>query len=138
MAKSKGRELLLKRGDGADPEVFTTICGMQSMDLGTTNGVIDTTTIDCTDPGGKVETTSMYGKQGHSFSGDGLAEDTAAFKAMVADFEAQTDRNYEVVVPGDGTYTGMFRCTSFNRTGETEGALSFSASFESSGPVTFA
>jgi TP901-1 family phage major tail protein len=40
-------------------------------------------------------------------------------------------------VPDFGTYSGAFRVTSLDFGGETEGAVTFSASMESTGVIAF-
>jgi|TARA_R110000822_G_C15240174_1_gene486276 TP901-1 family phage major tail protein len=140
MAKQLGRSLLLKIGDGASPDVYTAFAGLNSKSLTVNNSAIDVTTPDATTPGGALWAESLNGLKAVSVSGDGIFLDEAAQEgrlntiAMAADPSA----NFQILVPGFGTYTGGFRVTSFEFGGETEGAVTFSLSLESSGETVFA
>lgn len=136
MATQKGRLLLIKIGDGGGTEAFATLAGIQSRDFTITNNTADNTRMSTSSPGDKVPTSSVYGIQSVSFSGNGIFDEVADVKSWVADVWDHTDRNYEITVPGDGTYTGQFRVTNLQYGGDTEGDMTFSASWESSGAIT--
>jgi len=139
MAKQLGRALLLKIGDGAGSEAFTAFAGMNSKTLTINNSAIDVTTPDATTPGGVLWAQSLNGLKAVSLSGDGIFLDEAAQEVRLNTIAMQADpvANFEIVVPDFGTYAGEFRVTSLDFGGETEGAVTFSASMESNGAVTF-
>lgn len=139
MAKQLGRALLLKIGDGSGAEAFTAFAGMNSKTLTINNSAIDVTTPDATTPGGALWAQSLNGLKAVSLSGDGIFLDEAAQEVRLNTIAMQADpvANFEIVVPDFGTYAGEFRVTSLDFGGETEGAVTFSASMESNGAVTF-
>ena len=139
MAKQLGRSLLLKIGDGAGGEAFTAFAGMNSKTLTINNSAIDVTTPDAATPGGVLWAQSLNGLKAVSLSGDGIFLDEAAQEVRLNTIAMQADpvANFEIVVPDFGTYAGEFRVTSLDFGGETEGAVTFSASMESNGAVTF-
>lgn len=139
MAKQLGRSLLLKIGDGAGSEAFTAFAGMNSKSLTINNTGIDVTTPDATTPGGALWAQSLNGLKSVSLSGDGIFLDESAQEGRLNTIAMQADpvANFEIVVPDFGTYAGEFRVTSLDFGGDTEGAVTFSASFESNGEVTF-
>ena len=139
MAKQLGRSLLLKIGDGAESEAFTAFAGMNSKSLTINNTAIDVTTPDAATPGGALWAQSLNGLKSVSLSGDGIFLDESAQEGRLNTIAMQADpvANFEVVVPDFGTYAGEFRVTSLDFGGDTEGAVTFSASFESNGAVTF-
>ena len=139
MAKQLGRALLLKIGDGAGSEAFTAFAGMNSKTLTINNSAIDVTTPDATTPGGVLWAQSLNGLKSVSLSGDGIFLDEAEQEVRLNTIAMQADpvANFEIVVPDFGTYAGEFRVTSLDFGGETEGAVTFSASMESNGAVTF-
>jgi len=139
MAKQLGRALLLKIGDGAGSEAFTAFAGMNSKTLTINNSAIDVTTPDATTPGGVLWAQSLNGLKAVSLSGDGIFLDEATQEVRLNTIAMQADpvANFEIVVPDFGTYAGEFRVTSLDFGGETEGAVTFSASMESNGAVTF-
>ncbi len=138
MAKQLGRALLVKIGDGADPVVYSNLCGLNSKSLTINNSSIDVTTPDCTTPEGALWTETLAGLKNVSVSGDGFCEDSTA-EARMNTVAMQNDNscNFQVVVPDFGTYAGAFRIASVEFGGETEGGVTYSLSLESTGTVTF-
>ena len=110
MAKQVGRAMLVKIGDGADPEAFSNLCGLTSKSLTMNNSAIDVTTPDCTTPEGALWTETLAGVKNISISGDGLFEDSAAeLRANATAMANDNIVNMQVVVPDFGTYAGAFR-----------------------------
>jgi TP901-1 family phage major tail protein len=138
MAKQLGRALLVKIGDGADPEAFSNLCGLNSKSLTINNSSIDVTTPDCTSPEGALWTETLNGLKNVSVSGDGFFEDSTAEARMnTIVMAADNQCSFEIVVPDFGTYAGEFRIASVEFGGETEGGVTYSISLESTGAVTF-
>ena len=138
MAKQLGRSFLLKIGDGAGSEVFTALAGINSKSITINNSAIDVTTPDSSSPGGALWSQSLNGLKSVSLSGDGVfLDETAEARLNTVAMAADPVANFEIVVPDFGTYAGEFRVTSLDLGGETEGAVTFSASMESNGAVTF-
>lgn len=137
MAKQLGRLMLVEIGDGADPEGFDPLCGLNAKTLSVNNTAIDATTADCTTPGGALWRETLNGLKSVDVSGDGIFEDEASeLRLNTVAMAADNSVNLRIVVPDFGTYAGAFRA-SLEFSGETEGALTFSGSFESTGVVTF-
>jgi TP901-1 family phage major tail protein len=138
MAKQLGRAMLVKIGDGEDPEVFSNLCGLKTKTITINRNSIDATTADCTTPEGALWRETLAGLQAIDFSGDGIFEDsTTETRLHTIAMAADNSVNLQIVVPDFGTYAGAFRVNNFEFSGETEGELTFSASFESNGAVTF-
>tara|TARA_R110000803_G_scaffold209576_1_gene279481 strand:- start:59 stop:487 length:429 start_codon:yes stop_codon:yes gene_type:complete len=140
MAKQLGRSLLLKISDGASPDVYTAFAGLNSKSLTINNSAIDVTTPDATTPGGVLFSASLNGLKSVSVSGDGIFLDEAAEESRLNTVAMLADpvSSFQILVPAFGTYTGSFRVVSFDFGGETEGAVTFSTSLESTGPIVFA
>jgi TP901-1 family phage major tail protein len=138
MAKQLGRALLVKIGDGASPEVFSNLCGLNSKAMTINNSSIDVTTPDCSTPGGALWTETLSGLENVSITGDGFFEDSASELRMnTVAMAADNVCNFTVTVPAFGTYAGAFRIASLEFGGETEGGVTYSLSLESTGAVTF-
>jgi TP901-1 family phage major tail protein len=138
MAKQLGRALLVKIGDGASPEVFSNLCGLNSKALTINNSSIDVTTPDCSTPGGALWTETLNGLKNVTVTGDGFFEDSASETRMnTVAMAADNSCNFTVTVPAFGTYAGAFRIASLEFGGETEGGVTYSLSLESTGAVTF-
>ena len=140
MAKQLGRSLLVKIGDGAGSEAFTSIAGLNSKSITINNSAIDVTTPDATTPSGALWAASLNGLKSMSVSGDGIFLDESAQEGRLNTLAMQADpvANFELVVPDFGTYSGSFRVTSLEFGGETEGATTFSLSLESNGTIAYA
>lgn len=137
MAQQIGRALLIKAGDGASPEVFTNICGIKTRSFNMSANEVDTTVPDCDNPENPPQKTSAPGILDQSFSGSGLFTNTAAGKQMLDDARGGVTRNYQVVVPGYGTFEGPYGVFNLELAGELEGNLEFSATFRQTSPGTF-
>lgn len=144
MAKQKGRLLLIKIGDGADPETFTTLGGLQSKSLTVNNNNFDVTTAGATSPGGQLWSEVMTGARSIDFSGNGLFEGGTSldrFKAIAFGANegdtADAIGNFQVIVPEFGTFEGAFHINSVEFGGEQEGAVTYSLTLASSGYISF-
>lgn len=138
MAKQLGRALLVKISDGATPDVFANLCGLNSKTLTLNNSLIDVTTPDCASPSGALFTESLNGVKNVSISGDGFFEDSVSELRMnTVAMSADPKTNFQVVVPAFGTYAGAFYIESLEFGGETEGGVTYSLTLASTGAVTF-
>ena len=139
MAKQLGRSLLLKIGDGANSEVFSTLAGINSKTLTINNSAIDVTTPDASSPGGVLFASSMNGLKSVAVSGDGIfLDETSEARMNTVAMQADPAANFQIVVPDFGTYTGSFMLTTLEYAGEFNGEVTYTFTFESSGAITFA
>lgn len=145
MAKQKGRQLLVKIGDGAPTtEVFNVLCGLTTKQLNLNNNAFDVTTQDCTQPDGQLWREVMTGARSVSVSGNGFFEDSVTEERLRAvalgtgaDDTADAVANFEIIIPNFGTFKGAFHVDSLEYGGEQEGGVTYSMSLSSSGPVAF-
>ncbi|PJR11555.1 phage tail tube protein [Sinorhizobium meliloti] len=132
-----GRLLLIKIGDGAEPEVFTNLCGLKTRSFNLSANEIDTTIPSCTNPGGPVQKTSRPGISNRTFTGSGAFVAGAAMSAFMGHVRASEAFNAQVVVPGDGTYEGSWMVTDFSFDGDVEPNMEFSATFVAADVLEF-
>lgn len=139
MAKQNPDLLFLKLGDGADPEVFGTLCGLNSRNLTVDGDTIDVTTVDCTGGGGKLFREMIAGTSQVSFSGSGFFENKAQAVTLVnSKLSGNAVKNYQVIVPGLGEFEGPFIIDSLGVAAEVGGgAVTMELALSSSGTVTF-
>ncbi|HEX4301545.1 MAG TPA: phage major tail protein, TP901-1 family [Rhizomicrobium sp.] len=136
MTAQKGKDLLIKIGDGASPEVFTTVAGLRATTLAFNAQAIDVTNADSADQwrevltGGGVKTATV--------SGSGVFKDAASDAALRAAFFNQATPNWTLVIPSFGTISGPFKVTSLQYEGPYDGELKLSLSLASAGALTFA
>ncbi|AGB71031.1 MULTISPECIES: phage tail tube protein [Rhizobium] len=132
-----GRLLLIKIGDGADPEVFTNLCGLKTRSFNMSANEVDTTIPSCTNPGGPVQKTSRPGIANRTFTGSGNFVSSAASDVFMNHVRASEAFNAQVIVPGDGTYQGSWMVTDFSFSGDVEPNMEFSATFVAADVLTF-
>ena len=135
MAKAKGINLLVKRGNAdGPPETFTTIAYMRSTGMTFNGEQVDVTT--------KTDATwrqlmAGVGIQSMSISLAGIASDDATLDSLIADFFAHVHKNYQIVSDVGDTFGGAFQLASIERTGEYNGEETFSVTLESAGDITY-
>lgn len=135
MAAQKGSALLMKIGDGASPEVFTTIGGMRSTSISMNDEMVDITNKDSS----RARTLlAQGGVNSMTISGSGVFTDSASETTLEGKFDNATIDNYQFLVPDFGTYTGAFMLTTLEYSGEYNDSVQYSFTFESSGAITFA
>jgi TP901-1 family phage major tail protein len=133
MTAQRGRDLLLKLGDGADPEVFASVAGLRATTLAFNAASIDVTNADS---GGWRELLAD-GVRSASISGSGVFKDAASDESARAAFFGGTTPNWQVVIPGFGTVQGPFKITALQYDGPYNGELKISLSLASAGALTF-
>ena len=136
MAKKKGRLMLIKIGDGASTEVFTTLCALTARTLTINNEEIDVTTPDCTDPGGPMWTEVLDGAKRVAVSGNGTSKkETSEARLAEVAMASPPEVNLQIIVPNFGMFEGRFFVQSGGFGGDTGVTFEFSAA--STGAVEF-
>lgn len=136
MAAQKGKDILLKIGDGASPEVFATVAGLRTRTLSLTARGVDAT--DSDSPGRWRELLAGAGTRQVSVSGAGIFRDAASDAAIRAVFFNQAARNWRLIVPDFGTLEGPFLVAALEYAGDHEGEATYALTLSSAGEVTFA
>ena len=135
MAVQKGSALLVKVGNGASPEVFTTVAGLRDTSISINSEMIDVTNKDSS----RVRTLlANAGIKSFTISGSGIFTDGASEQTILTNFSATTFANYQVLVPDFNTFTGAFQVTAIDYAGTYNDAVTYSMTFESAGAVTIA
>jgi predicted secreted protein len=134
----KGTKVALQLGDGAEPEVFTTVCGINTKGLQRTRAVNDTILYDCTDPDAIPVTEREEGATDWSVTGAG--------QAVVAELDRiedayDTPKNWRIVFFGTGTtvvrsYTGNAIMTDLTLGANNGEKASISLTLSGNGPLT--
>jgi TP901-1 family phage major tail protein len=137
MSAQPGDLFLLKQGDGAGPEVFTTVAGLRG-----TSYSINGTQVDVTHKGSAGWRTLLSGGSvaSLSISADGVLLATGgALNAQQALLRtrtlARTLHNYQID-DGSDVVQAAFQVTSFEASGPHGGEQTFSITLESSGAIT--
>ena len=136
MAAQRGKDILLKIGDGASPETFTTVAGLRARTIS-----LNAKTVDATDgdsAGRWRELLAGAGVKSASVSGAGIFRDAASDALIREAFFAQEARRWRLVVPDFGGLEGPFLVAALEYAGEHEGEATYAMTLASAGEVSFA
>lgn len=140
MAAGRGREMVLKLGNGASPAVFTAIAGLLTRGVTVNGELVDVTTGDSTKGtayGLYREALENTGMVSVAISVTGFFQDDAAMKTIRELAMSNSFEEFQMVFANGDIMQGIFGVTSFERTGEHNNAEQFNISFESAGWVTW-
>jgi TP901-1 family phage major tail protein len=135
MSAQKGKDLLIKIGDGATPEIFTTVAGLRATTLAFNAQNVDVTNSDSVDMWREL---LGAGVKSATISGSGVFKDAASDAALRSAFFNQALCNWQIVIPSFGTVSGPFKLASLQYEGPYDGELKLSLSLASAGALTFA
>ena len=136
MTAQRGKDLLIKLGDGGGPETFTTVAGLRTTSLAFNAQTVDVTNADSTAPW--RELLENAGVRSAAVSGSGVFKDAASDATVRTVFFTGDIRNWQIVVPDFGTVTGAFDLTSLQYEGTHDGEVRVSLTLASAGALTFA
>ncbi len=134
MTAQRGKDLLIKIGDGGAPENFTTVAGLRATSLVFNAQTIDVTNSDSADMWREL---LAGGVRSATIAGSGVFKDQASDEALRAAFFNQTLPNWQVAIPSFGVVSGPFQITSLQYDGPYDGELKISLSLASAGAVEF-
>jgi TP901-1 family phage major tail protein len=122
-------------GTGTAVEFFRTLGGLRSSSFSFEGEAIDVTAQDDSQWRAILD---QAGIRAVSISGDGVFKDEFTFKKARTIALAQTLKNWQVVVNTSGDYwSGCFKLTSMEQSGEYNAESTYSLSLESSGAISY-
>lgn len=134
MTAQRGKDLLIKLGDGASPENFTTVAGLKATSLAFNATTVDITNADSTDMWRELLNT---GVKSASVTGSGVFRDQASDAALRTAFFNQSLANWQIVIPSFGIIAGPFKLTQLHYEGPYDGEVKISLSLASAGALSF-
>ncbi len=134
MPSMKGRDLLLKVGNGGTPEVFTTVGAARTLSMTIDNRAVDVTAMDA---GGLQALNAQAGLQGMQVVLQGLFKDSASEEMLRAAAFSRAVGNYELVFPNADKYAAAFVVENYTRSGAHDGLETFTVTLRRSGGGTF-
>lgn len=132
MTAQRGKDILIKMGDGASPEVFQTIIGLRLASLSLNADVIDITHMQSQ---GWRELLGEAGIRRASLTGNGVFLNTALTGEVHDNFLSGIIRNYQLILPNFAVLEGEFLISSLDYSGEYKSEAKFSLALESAGPL---
>lgn len=136
MAAQAGKGFLIKV-ESTTPGTYNTLGGLRSGRIGINGQTVDITTADSSNLFRELMAEAVV--RSLSISGSGVFEDGTGINRAhtVAMANSMALNNFQIVVPGMGTYQFSGQITALEFTGEYNAATMFSITIESSGAITF-
>jgi TP901-1 family phage major tail protein len=135
MAGQKGRDVLIKIGNGADPEIFSTLAGIRAKTISLNARSVDGTSGESVDAW--RELIAGAGVKSASVSGSGVFKDAASDAAIQQAFFAQASPSFQLVIPDFGVLQGPFLIEALDYSGDHDGEAAFSITLASAGVISF-
>jgi TP901-1 family phage major tail protein len=135
MAGQRGRDVLIKIGDGGAPETFATVAGIRARTISLSKGVIDATTADS--PDAWRELIAGAGTKKADIAGSGAFKDAASDERIRAAYFAGEAARFQLVMPDFGVLEGPFVISELSYAGEQDGEAMFSIRLASAGVISF-
>jgi TP901-1 family phage major tail protein len=134
MTAQRGRDMLVKIGDGGSPETFASVAGLRTRTFSLNAREVDATH---SESGGWRALLEGAGVKQAAVAGAGVFLNDGAALALRAAFFAGAIRTFKLIVPGLGTMTGPFMIANLDYAGDYDGEATFSVALASAGAVTF-
>ncbi len=133
MTAQKGKDLLLKIGDGAGN--FSTVAGLRTQRLAFNADPVDITHQESL--GRWRELLAGAGVRRASVAGAGIFKDASSDATIRSVFFDGEIRAWQIAIPSFGVIEGAFQISSLDYRGEHSGEVTFEIALESAGQLTF-
>lgn len=128
---------LLQRGDGSDPEVFSTIAEVQDIKPPALSADTEEVTHQDSPNGWKEYLPTLLDAGEVTFDLNFIPTDTG-HTALITDMTSRVKRNFKVVFPDGSTWSFAAYVTGFEPDAPVSGKLSASVTLKVTGAPTFA
>ncbi len=135
MAGQRGRDVLIRIGDGGAPETFATVAGIRARTITLGAGLVDATTAQS--PQAWRELIAGAGPKRIEVAGSGVFKDAASDEKLRAAYFGGVAAVFQLVVPDFGVMQGPFVVAELSYGGEHEGEAVFAVRLASAGVISF-
>lgn len=135
MTIQSGRDVLVRIGDGGDPQNFTAAAGLRMKTISLNAKTVDVTHSESVD--GWRELLAGAGVKTCTVSGAGVFVDAAADQEVRQAFFEQAARDWQLVIPDFGTITGPFLVAALDYSGRHDREAGWSMTLASAGALSF-
>lgn len=134
MTSQRGRDLLLKIGNGGAPETFTALGAARTVSMVLNNQSFDNTLMD---GNGFQKLQADAGIQSMELMLEGLFKDAAAEETLRLSAFNRTSKNYQLLFPNGDMYAADFVVHDYRRGGSFDGLETFAVTLVRNGSGTF-
>ena len=135
MPGARGRDVVVKIGDGGEPETFAVVAGIRARTIVLSAGLVDATSVQS--PGAWRELIAGGGTKRIEVSGSGVFKDAVSDARLRAAFFAGETPGLRLEVAAFGVITGPFAIAELVYSGQHDGEAMFSIRLASAGAVSF-
>ena len=135
MSIQSGKAILLKIGDGAEPQNFASAAGLRMKTISLNARAIDVTNADSTN--GWRELLGGAGVKTCSVTGAGVFVDAAADEQIRQAFFDQAIKDWQLIIPDFGIIEGAFQIAALDYSGRHDGEAAWSMTLSSAGALGF-
>ncbi len=135
MAAQKGREVLIKLGDGESPQNYTTLAGALATSMTFSEDGVDVTDKDSPEQWREM---IRAGVRSCEMTTEGHFKDAAVDTTLLNELwnGTPTPEEMQFVMPDFFTFEGLWICTNYELNGNHDNAAGYSATFQSAGQIT--
>ena len=134
MSAKRGSLVLIKVGNGADPEQFSTVGGLRTSSLVLNNHLLDATSVSA---GTWRQLLNSAGIQSLHLSGSGVFTDSAAEDTVRGYAFSNSIKNYQFIFANGDFVIGPFMIAAYERAGDHDGEEVYSIALESAGAINY-
>jgi TP901-1 family phage major tail protein len=135
MGGQRGRDVLIKIGDGGEPETFVTVAGIRARAISLSTRLVDATTAQS--PEAWRELIVSAGTKRIEIAGSGVFSDAVSDARLRAAYFAGEAPVFQLVVADFGLLEGPFAIAELTYAGERDDEAVFTIRLASAGVVSF-
>jgi len=135
MSIQSGKAILLKIGDGAEPQNYASAAGLRMKTISLNARSIDVTNADSAN--GWRELLGGAGIKTCSVTGSGVFVDAAADEQIRQAFFDQLVKDWQLIIPDFGIIEGAFLIAALEYSGRHDGEAAWSMTLSSAGALGF-
>lgn len=135
MAGQRGRDMLIRIGDGSAPEVFVTVAGIRARTISLSTRLIDATTAES--PRAWRELIADAGTRYAEVAGRGAFKNAASDARIRQAYFSGETASFRLIAPGFGVLAGPFVVSELSYDGDHDGEATFAIRLSSAGVISF-
>ena len=135
MAGQRGRDVLIRVGDGGSPETFASVAGIRARTITLSAGLVDATTAQS--PQAWRELIGGAGTKRAEVAGSGVFVDAASDARMRAAYFNGEAASLQLVISSFGVLSRPFVIAELTYNGEHDDAATFAIRLASAGVIVF-
>jgi TP901-1 family phage major tail protein len=135
MAGQRGRDVLIRIGDGGSPEAFVTVAGIRTRTIALSAGLVDATTAQS--PQAWRQLIAGAGTKRVEVAGSGVFVDAISDARLRAAYFNGEAASLRLVIAGFGVLAGPFAIAELTHAGEHDDEATFAIRLASAGVIAF-